>query len=150
MVKGWWSAIAIILLWSRVGGRLLTFEAWTASEEDVAALRQAEENFLQGDAEDGRDEVPPDDEPIVPETSNYEQNVPTEPVLDMCRLPEVRTAPFACLARQGRQAPILYPVSKEAIPREEQASASDARRSSKASISRAETERQPRGKRQFP
>ena len=40
-----------------------------------------------------------------------------------------------------------YPVGKEAISREEQASASDARRSSKASISRSETERQPQGKR---
>ena len=40
-----------------------------------------------------------------------------------------------------------YPVSKEAIPREEQASGSDARRSSKASTSRSETDQRSQSKR---
>ena len=134
------------------------FESWTPSDEDIAALRQAEDNFLQGEVEDGRDEAPPDDEPFVPEISNYEQNVQPEPVLDMYRLPEAvagaqRSAQGSEYGPSRRPSKATstgtspYPVSKEAIPREEQASGSDARRSSKASTSRSETDQRSQIKR---
>lgn len=130
----------------------------TFRRRHIAALRQAEDNFLHGEVEDGRDEAPPDDEPFVPEISNYEQNVQPEPVLDMYRLPEAvagaqRSAQGSEYGpsrrpsiRRRRQVPVLTLMSKEAIPREEQASGSDAKRSSKASTSRSETDQRSKSK----
>ena len=43
------------------------FEAWSPTDEDIRALKDAERNFLSGQVEDYQNEGPPEDEPLVPE-----------------------------------------------------------------------------------
>ncbi|CAE7445643.1 RE2 [Symbiodinium sp. CCMP2592] len=43
------------------------FEAWSPTDEDIKALKNAEANLLSGEVEDWQGEAPPDDEPLFPE-----------------------------------------------------------------------------------
>ena len=50
------------------------FENWSPDPSDIRALRRAERNLIDNNVEDLRDEAPPDDEPIVPEFSHFEDD----------------------------------------------------------------------------
>ena len=91
------------------------FESWTPSDEDIAALRQAEDNFLQGEVEDGRDEAPPDDEPATTsKMSNPNQCWICIVCLKQLQAhrglhKEVNTVPLVGPVRPRRQVPVLTP-----------------------------------------
>ena len=50
------------------------FENWSRDPSDIRALRRAERNLIDNNVEDLRDEAPPDDEPIIPEVSRFEDD----------------------------------------------------------------------------
>lgn len=49
----------------------LGFENWTPDTDDITALKQAEQNFLDGEVEEDHSDPPPLDEPIVPQVMDY-------------------------------------------------------------------------------
>ena len=86
------------------------FENGSPDPSDIRALRRAERNLIDNNVEDLRDEAPPDDEPIVPEVSHFEddqwfQETEEQPQADMLLLPEA-------IAGYQRSEPPSLPASR--------------------------------------
>lgn len=63
------------------------FESWTPNTEDIVALmKQAEQNFLEGEVEEDDSGAPPPDEPIIPQVTDY--GTPGAEAGDLLRPPE--------------------------------------------------------------
>ena len=62
------------------------FESWTPNTEDIVALKQAEQNFLEGEVEEDHSGAPPPDEPIIPQVTDY--GTPGAEAGDILRPPE--------------------------------------------------------------